>query len=83
MDSITLWYDICLGLPVGLDARICIVAAVNDSALAAEELVRFDCSMKSRTNVTNETALEMAERLRSHLMAILLHEIMYRKTTTL
>lgn len=87
MDSIALWY-VCLPLLCQLTCQLnwgCLgyVAAVNDSALAAEELVRFDCNMKSRTNVTNETALEMAERLRSHLVAILLYEVMYNKPKTL
>ncbi|GAB9467721.1 Ankyrin repeat-containing protein [Globisporangium polare] len=54
-------------------------AAVNDSALAAEVLVQYDVSLKQRTYATNETALEMAERLRSHLVAILLYEVTYRK----
>ncbi|TYZ59837.1 hypothetical protein PybrP1_005473 [[Pythium] brassicae (nom. inval.)] len=54
-------------------------AAVNDSALAAEVLVQYDANLKARTLATNETALEMAERLRSHLVAILLYEVTYRK----
>lgn len=55
-------------------------AAVNDSALAAEVLVQYDINLKARTHATNETALEMAERLRSHLVAILLYEFTYRKS---
>ncbi|DBA02903.1 TPA: LOW QUALITY PROTEIN: hypothetical protein N0F65_005930 [Lagenidium giganteum] len=54
-------------------------AAVNDAALAAEVLVEYDANLKQRTYSTNETALEMAERLRCHLVAILLYEVMYRK----
>lgn len=54
-------------------------AAANDAALAAEVLVQFDTSTKACTHSTNETALEMAERLRSNLVAILLYEVMYRK----
>ncbi|RLN90789.1 hypothetical protein BBJ28_00005757 [Nothophytophthora sp. Chile5] len=54
-------------------------AAANDSALAAEVLVQYDINLKARTESTNETALEMAERLRSHLVAILLYEVTYRK----
>lgn len=56
------------------------IAAVNDSALAAEVLVQYDVSLKQRTYATNETALEIAERLRSHLVAILLYEVTYRKS---
>ncbi|ETI42921.1 hypothetical protein F442_11946 [Phytophthora nicotianae P10297] len=54
-------------------------AAANDAALAAEVLVQYDINLKARTESTNETALEMAERLRSHLVAILLYEVTYRK----
>ncbi|KAG7387996.1 hypothetical protein PHYPSEUDO_013248 [Phytophthora pseudosyringae] len=54
-------------------------AAANDSALAAEVLVHYDVNLQARTEATNETALEMAERLRSHLVAILLYEMTYRK----
>lgn len=54
-------------------------AAANDSALAAEVLVQYDVNLKAKTESTNETALEMAERLRSHLVAILLYEVTYRK----
>ncbi|KAE9104052.1 hypothetical protein PF007_g14187 [Phytophthora fragariae] len=54
-------------------------AAANDAALAAEVLVQYDISLKTRTESTNETALEMAERLRSHLVAILLYKVTYRK----
>lgn len=54
-------------------------AAANDAALAAEVLVQYDVSLKTRTESTKETALEMAERLRSHLVAILLYEMTYRK----
>ena len=56
------------------------VAAVNDSALAAEILVQYDVNLKAKTYATNETALEMAERLKSHLIAILLYEVTYRKS---
>ncbi|KUF95708.1 hypothetical protein AM588_10006426 [Phytophthora nicotianae] len=45
---------------------------------AAEVLVQYDINLKARTESTNETALEMAERLRSHLVAILLYEVTYR-----
>ncbi|GLD99867.1 hypothetical protein PINS_up008595 [Pythium insidiosum] len=55
-------------------------AAATDSALAAEVLVKYDINLKARSYSTNETALEMAERLRSHLVAILLYEVIYRKT---
>lgn len=41
--------------------------------------MRFDVGTKARTTSTGETALEMAERLHSHLVAILLYEVMYRK----
>ncbi|KAF1782209.1 Ankyrin repeat-containing domain [Phytophthora cactorum] len=54
-------------------------AAANDAALAAEVLVQYDINLKARTESTKETALEMAERLRSHLVAILLYEVTYRK----
>jgi hypothetical protein len=54
-------------------------AAANDAALAAEVLVQYDINLKARTESTSETALEMAERLRSHLVAILLYEVTYRK----
>eukprot|EP00644_Phytophthora_capsici_P003753 jgi/Phyca11/108443/e_gw1.15.383.1 len=54
-------------------------AAANDSALAAEVLVQYDVNLKAKTESTSETALEMAERLRSHLVAILLYEVTYRK----
>ncbi|KAJ0407678.1 hypothetical protein ATCC90586_001860 [Pythium insidiosum] len=54
-------------------------AAATDSALAAEVLVKYDINLKARTYSTNETALELAERLRSHLVAILLYEVIYRK----
>ncbi|TMW55167.1 hypothetical protein Poli38472_013929 [Pythium oligandrum] len=54
-------------------------SAANDSALVAEVLVQYDANLKSKTYTTNETALEMAERLRSHLVAILLYEVIYRK----
>lgn len=66
-----------------LSFTICLffsIAAVNDSALATEVLVQYDVSLKQRTYATNETALEMAERLRSHLVAILLYEVTYRKS---
>ncbi|KAJ8525290.1 hypothetical protein ON010_g15824 [Phytophthora cinnamomi] len=53
--------------------------AANDAALAVEVLIQYDVSLKTRTESTNETALEMAERLRSHLVAILLYEVTYRK----
>lgn len=56
-----------------------LAAAFNDAALAAEVLVQYDANLKARTHATNETALEMAERLRSHLVAILLYEFTYRK----
>ncbi|KAL4171545.1 hypothetical protein KRP22_009639 [Phytophthora ramorum] len=54
-------------------------AAANDAALAAEVLVQYDINLKARTESTGETALEMAERLRSHLVAILLYEVTYRQ----
>jgi hypothetical protein len=43
-------------------------------------LVQYDINLKARTYTTNETALEMAERLKCHLVAILLYEVTYRKS---
>jgi hypothetical protein len=51
-------------------------AAINDAATAGEVLIRYDANLVQRTNSTNETPLEMAERIRSHLIAILLYEVM-------
>ncbi|GMF39791.1 unnamed protein product [Phytophthora fragariaefolia] len=81
LECTTLWcvaFIICSHLDRShrsLDA----LAAANDAALAADVLVQYDISLKTRTESTSETALEMAERLRSHLVAILLYEVTYRK----
>lgn len=65
-----------------IQTNLYFAAAANDSALAAEVLVQHDVNVKSRTYSTNETALEMAERLHSHLVAILLYDFIYRNKIT-
>ncbi|KAF0684776.1 Aste57867_23291 [Aphanomyces stellatus] len=49
-------------------------AALTDQVRAAETLVAYHCNLEIRSKSAGETALELAERINSHLVSIVLFE---------